>query len=180
MLISLLAAKTGPLYRFLLNKWKFDELLRCHCCRRHYRHARLGRWFDNRIIDGIVNGIGSWTRGRDAGHEAQLGGTGNISPIVYMIVTAGLSLYVGWVVGFGLMPAEATIGAIAGYVVLGLAVSRVAPSSSSMWASGGFDNQHCRRPCQCYGVSRGFHGIADSPPCKPERCKRIWPSSSWA
>lgn len=119
---DLVAARTGPLYRFLLNKWKFDELYDATAVAGTVGIARLGRWFDNRIIDGIVNGVGSWTKGVTLGTKRQWVETG-ISAIVYMIVTAGVSLYVGWVVGFGLMPAEATLGAIAGYVILGIAVA---------------------------------------------------------
>lgn len=52
------AEKVGPLYRFLLNKWYFDEIYEkwivlpaVHLvCRAMY-------WFDVRIIDGAVNGV---------------------------------------------------------------------------------------------------------------------------
>jgi NADH-quinone oxidoreductase subunit L len=119
---DLIAAKTGPLYRFLLNKWKFDELYDATAVAGTIGISKLGRWFDNRIVDGVVNGVGSWTKGLTLGTKRNWVETG-ISAIFYMIVTAGVSLYVGWVVGFGLMPAEATLGAIVGYVVLGIAVA---------------------------------------------------------
>ena len=63
--VAELSARTGParfLYRASLNKWWFDEL-------NHLLFIRLGgvvaeaiRWFDERIIDGlVVNGTGRVT-----------------------------------------------------------------------------------------------------------------------
>ena len=151
------AAKTGPLYRFLLNKWKFDELYDATAVAGTVGMAKLWRSFDNRIIDGVVNGVGSWTKGLTLGTKRNWVESG-ISAIVYMIVTAGVSLYVGWVVGFGLLPAEATLGAIVGYVVLGFAVAAMTFFMFYVGV-GGFDNSIVDGLVNATAYFAGFFGL---------------------
>ena len=50
------------LYRASLNKWWFDELNHLVFIVVGGRVAALAWWFDAKIVDGIVNGIGSVTR----------------------------------------------------------------------------------------------------------------------
>ncbi len=52
-----------PVHTFLLNKWYFDELYMGVVVNGLLLLTRVLRWFDNTIIDGIVNGAGSITRG---------------------------------------------------------------------------------------------------------------------
>ncbi len=54
---------TRFLYRASLNKWWFDELNDLLFIRIGGRVAAALWWFDRRIIDGAVNGVGSVTRG---------------------------------------------------------------------------------------------------------------------
>lgn len=57
------AQALAPLHRFLLNKWYFDELYQAVVINGTLGLTRAMRWFDNTIIDGVVNGAGWATRG---------------------------------------------------------------------------------------------------------------------
>jgi NADH-quinone oxidoreductase subunit L len=154
---DVVAARTGPLYRFLVNKWKFDELYGFTAVAGTVGVAKLARWFDNRIVDGIVNGVGSWTKGLTLGTKRNWV-ENNVSAFFYMIVTAGISLYVGWVVGFGLLPAEATLGAIVGYVILGIAVTGFTFFLFYVGV-GGFDNSIVDGLVNATAYLAGFLGL---------------------
>jgi NADH-quinone oxidoreductase subunit L len=52
-----------PVHAFLLNKWYFDELYLGVFVRGLLGLTRVLRWFDTRVIDGLVNGAGLVTRG---------------------------------------------------------------------------------------------------------------------
>ncbi len=56
------AERLAPLHRFLLNKWYFDELYNGAVVGGTLALTRVLRWFDNKIIDGIVNGAGWVTK----------------------------------------------------------------------------------------------------------------------
>ena len=57
-----IAVSLHPLHRFLLNKWYFDELYNTVVVGGVLLLTRALRWFDERIIDGIVNGAGLVTK----------------------------------------------------------------------------------------------------------------------
>ena len=65
--VRALSARVPFLYRASLNKWWFDELNDLVFIRIGGRVAAALWWFDREIIDGIVNGIGSLTRGAGRG-----------------------------------------------------------------------------------------------------------------
>lgn len=52
-----------PVYTFLLNKWYFDELYDATVVGGTIVLSKVLAWFDNNIIDGIVNGAAAVTRG---------------------------------------------------------------------------------------------------------------------
>ena len=56
------AERLAPLHRFLLNKWYFDELYNGAVVGGTLALTRVLRWFDNNIIDGIVNASGWVTK----------------------------------------------------------------------------------------------------------------------
>jgi len=58
-----LAAKVKPLYNLSYNKWYFDEFYNTVFVGGTLAFSNFLRWFDNNIIDGIVNGSASITRG---------------------------------------------------------------------------------------------------------------------
>jgi len=57
------AALGGGPYRVLLHKYYLDEIYWAVFGRGVLMLARLGAWFDARVIDGIVNGSATITRG---------------------------------------------------------------------------------------------------------------------
>ena len=52
----------SPVHLFLVNKWYFDELYGATVVAGTVGFSRLLAWFDNKIIDGIVNGVAAVTR----------------------------------------------------------------------------------------------------------------------
>ncbi|HTY37924.1 MAG TPA: hypothetical protein VMH23_12475, partial [Bacteroidota bacterium] len=152
-----IAEKTGPLYRFLLNKWKFDELYGATFVAGTIGISKLFRWFDSRIVDGIVNGTASWVQGVTLGTKRNWE-EGTISSILYMVITAALSLYIGWIVGVGLMPVEASILAIIGYVVLGFGVAGLSFFLFYVGV-GGFDNHIVDGLVNAMAYLAGFFGL---------------------
>jgi NADH-quinone oxidoreductase subunit L len=57
------AAKLGPVYRGSLNKWYFDEMYRIFPVGFTMLGSKFLAWFDNTVIDGIVNGAAWLTKG---------------------------------------------------------------------------------------------------------------------
>jgi NADH-quinone oxidoreductase subunit L len=57
-----IAARFGPLHRFLLNKWGFDDLYNGVVVGGIHFLTRMLRWFDDTIVDGAVNGSGVATK----------------------------------------------------------------------------------------------------------------------
>ena len=57
-----LAEQSGALYRLSLNKWYFDEIYDATFVAFTMGLSRALAWFDNTIVDGIVNGAASVTR----------------------------------------------------------------------------------------------------------------------
>jgi len=60
---DVVAQRLRPLHLFLLNKWFFDETYDLLVVRPTLAVTRMLRWFDNTIVDGLVNGTGWLTRG---------------------------------------------------------------------------------------------------------------------
>jgi NADH-quinone oxidoreductase subunit L len=60
---DVVARRLRPVYQFLLNKWYFDETYDLLVVRPTLAFTRMLRWFDNTIVDGMVNGAGWVTRG---------------------------------------------------------------------------------------------------------------------
>jgi NADH-quinone oxidoreductase subunit L len=57
-----LAEKFGALYRGSLNKWYFDEIYAATLIKGSIKSSSVLSWFDNKIIDGLVNGTATLTR----------------------------------------------------------------------------------------------------------------------
>ena len=57
-----LAEKLKPLYNFSLNKWFLDELYDLTAIAGTLSFSSILAWFDNKIVDGIVNGSATVTR----------------------------------------------------------------------------------------------------------------------
>jgi NADH-quinone oxidoreductase subunit L len=57
------AVAMGPIHRFLVNKWYFDELYGALVIGGTLAWSSVLRWFDNTIVDGLVNASAWVTRG---------------------------------------------------------------------------------------------------------------------
>ncbi len=133
------AGRLKPVHTFLLNKWYFDELYGAVVVGGTLALTRAIRWFDDTIVDGIVNGTASWTRALTLGAKGNWE-EGKVGSLAYVVVTAALSLYIGWLVASALAPLELTVGAWIGYGLLGLGVAGL--SFFLFYAGvGGFDNR---------------------------------------
>jgi hypothetical protein len=71
---------------------------------------------------------------------------------------AAVSLYVGWIVGAGLMPGEASLGAMIGYALLGLAVAALMFFLFYVGV-GGFDNSIVDGLVNATAYLAGFFGL---------------------
>jgi NADH:ubiquinone oxidoreductase subunit 5 (subunit L)/multisubunit Na+/H+ antiporter MnhA subunit len=90
------------LYKFFLNKWYFDELYQATFVKGTDALAAAYRWFDNVIIDGIVNGAAKWTVGVTHGVK-NTWEEGKIGSVFYIIIFGLLSIFIGWQVTIGLL-----------------------------------------------------------------------------
>jgi NADH-quinone oxidoreductase subunit L len=63
------AERFKPVYKFLWNKWYFDELYAATVLAGTHLFSRVSGWFDLKVVDGLVNGVakvtvaGSWLSG---------------------------------------------------------------------------------------------------------------------
>ena len=60
--VDKLVDKIQPLYKFSYNKWYFDELYQATVINGLLAFSEIIKWFDNTIVDGIVNGSATVTR----------------------------------------------------------------------------------------------------------------------
>ena len=152
-----IAESMRPVHQFLVNKWYFDEVYEWAFVGGTKGLARLYGWFDNRVIDGLVNGTASWTRALTLGTR-QNWEEGNIAGIFYLIVSGAVSLYVGWIVGVASLPPELTFAAVVGYGLLGLAVSGLTFFLFYVGV-GGFDNRIVDGMVNATAYLAGFLGL---------------------
>ncbi len=152
-----IAARFKPVHQFLLNKWYFDELYDATAVRGTLALARAYRWFDNTVIDGLVNGVARWTVGVTTGtkntwEEGSLGG------VFYKGVAALISVYVGWTVAGALVPPGAGFFVMAGDGLIGLAVAGL--TFFLFYAGvGGFDNKIVDGLVNLTAYLAGFFGL---------------------
>jgi NADH:ubiquinone oxidoreductase subunit 5 (subunit L)/multisubunit Na+/H+ antiporter MnhA subunit len=95
--VKAISARVPFPYRASLNKWWFDELNHVLFIVIGGRLAALAWWFDARVVDGIVNGIGSVTRRSGTGlARIQTGRVQNyaLGIAVGLIVMAGSYLMI--------------------------------------------------------------------------------------
>lgn len=67
--VDKLADKLKPLYTFSLNKWFFDEFYQKTFIGWTLSFSSLLAWFDQTVVDGIVNGAAAVTRGISIAHN---------------------------------------------------------------------------------------------------------------
>ena len=102
------AMKIKPLYEFSLNKWRFDEFYDSTFVAFTIGISKLSAWFDQKIIDGIVNGSASVTK-----HFSFFTGTFD------RVVVDGLVNFTAYLSGFiGLIFRRFQTGKVQTYIVL--------------------------------------------------------------
>jgi len=60
--VATVVNRIKPVYTFLLNKWYFDELYHATFVAAALGISKAFRWFDNVVIDGVVNGSAYLTK----------------------------------------------------------------------------------------------------------------------
>jgi NADH-quinone oxidoreductase subunit L len=101
------AQRLAPLYTFLQRKWYFDELYHTAVVRLTIGISRVLRWFDDRVIDGLVNGAAFVTRI-----------SSSTSGRFDNVVVDGIVNLVGYITGFfGLVLRKVQTGKVQTYIV---------------------------------------------------------------
>ncbi|MBI2619688.1 MAG: NADH-quinone oxidoreductase subunit L [Ignavibacteriales bacterium] len=152
-----IAGNVKPLHTFLVNKWYFDELYDVTAVKGTLVVTKVFRWFDNTIIDGLVNGAASWTRAITLGTRKNWE-EGNLSAVFYMGVAGVVSSYVAWLTGSSLWSAETGVLQGAWYVVVGLGMGGL--TFFLFYAGvGGFDNRIVDGVVNLVAYLAGFFGL---------------------
>ena len=151
------AARFRPLHTFLLNKWYFDELYDATVVRGTVAIANAYRWFDNTVIDGLVNGVATWTIGlthgtRETWDEGAPGG------MFYRAAALGASAFAGWTVATSLLPADWGLWQGAECGLLGLGVSGLSFFLFTV-GIGAFDNKVVDGTVNLVAYLAGFFGL---------------------
>lgn len=152
-----IADKLKPVHQFLLNKWYFDELYEWLIVGGTKGLAGVLRWFDNTIIDGIVNGVGRWTLAMTRGTK-DTWEEGRVGAVVYMVVFGAISLYIGWITGSALLPTAVGVIGLIGYGILAVAVAGLSFFLFYVGA-GGFDNKIIDGLVNLVAYLAGFFGL---------------------
>ena len=95
--VRALSARVPFLYRASLNKWWFDDLYHLLFIVVGGRIAALLWWFDVNVVDGVVNGVGSFTRRSGGGlARVQTGRVQNyaLGIAIGLIVMAGSYIWI--------------------------------------------------------------------------------------
>ena len=152
-----IADRFPRLHRFLLNKWYFDELYGGMVVGGTLLLTRVLRWVDNTIVDGLVNGSASWTRGIVFGysnHWKEKPLNSRVFLVLGMIAAAVVA-----VAGFQwLVPGERTVS---GILVSGLgALGAGLLTFFFFWSgAGGFDKYVVDGLVNGVASSSGFFGL---------------------
>jgi NADH-quinone oxidoreductase subunit L len=105
------AARLSGLYSFLLNKWYFDELYGAVAVGGTLLATRVLRWIDEKIIDGFVNGVATWTMsvvfGRGGPKEERQG-----SEAAYTAAGGVFSVIIAVLVGESMWSAQPGFGSM--------------------------------------------------------------------
>lgn len=144
-------------YRVFLNKWYFDEFYQMTFVKGTDIVADAYRWFDNVIIDGIVNGIAKWTVGITHGvkHTWEEGIAGSI---FYLVVFTLLSLFIGWQVTLSLLAGSGSTVALVECGLIGLVIAALSFFLFYVGV-GGFDNEIIDGIVNLVAYLGGFLGL---------------------
>ncbi len=145
------------IYKFFFNKWYFDELYRAIFVNGTDLFAAAYRWFDSVVIDGVVNSIAKWTIGITHGvkHTWE---EGKVGPILYLIVFALLSLFIGWQATICLLTESTDTVTIIECSIIGLCIAALSFFLFYVGV-GGFDNKIIDGIVNLMAYLAGFLGL---------------------
>ena len=147
------AQKLHWLHNFLEKKWYFDELYAALIIAGTHAVTRMLRWFDDHVVDGLVNGSAGWTRAVVFGYTEHAKEQ-KPSAVVFLVTGTIVSVLVGILVGQWLWTAEGALLAI----VVGLLSGAL--SLFFFWSgAGGFDKYVVDGMVNGIGYFSGFFGI---------------------
>jgi NADH-quinone oxidoreductase subunit L len=152
-----IADRLKPVHQFLLNKWYFDELYEWLVVGGTKGLANVLGWFDNTIIDGVVNGVGRWTLAMTRGTN-ETWEEGRVGAVVYMVFIGAISLYIGWITGSALLPSAVGITGLIGCGILAVAVAGLTFFLFYVGV-GGFDNKIIDGLVNLVAYLAGFFGL---------------------
>ncbi|MBI5476782.1 MAG: NADH-quinone oxidoreductase subunit L [Ignavibacteriales bacterium] len=148
-----LAEKFNPLYKFLLNKWYFDELYDKMVIGATIAFTSVLRWFDNNIIDGMVNGTASWTKAVIFGYTEHKKEK-RYSSIIFILLGSVISITVAFYAGQWLWNEHSFITALLFAILSG------ALTFFFFWAgAGGFDKYVVDGMVNGIAYLSGFFGL---------------------
>jgi proton-translocating NADH-quinone oxidoreductase chain L len=113
------AERYGPIYRFLKNKWYFDELYDLVLIRPTLTLARWVSNFDRYVIDGVVNGS-AWATARLSKYSGRFdnrmidGMVNGLGDLVYKVGDVSRGLQTGRLRNYLMFLAVAVVGLFAG------------------------------------------------------------------
>jgi NADH-quinone oxidoreductase subunit L len=113
-----IAERYSGLYKFLLNKWYFDELYGAVVVEGAHGVSRLLRWIDEHIVDGIVNGAASWTMAVVFGYGEQ-SKEKKVSAGVFLAIGSCVAIAVGFWFGEWFWAQNAHVSAVVMAVLTG-------------------------------------------------------------
>jgi NADH-quinone oxidoreductase subunit L len=151
------AAKFPGLHRFLVNKWYFDELYDATAVAGTLGLAKVLRWFDNTIVDGLVNGTASWTRALVFGY-AEHRKEARISSKFFLSAGIAVALLVTWWAGSWIFSLPGVPGGMFGAGVFTLLVGLL--TLFLFWSgAGGFDRYVVDGLVNGVAYVSGFFGL---------------------
>ncbi|HEV3023971.1 MAG TPA: NADH-quinone oxidoreductase subunit L, partial [Pirellulales bacterium] len=98
----------AAIYRFLLNKWYFDELYDALFVRPAHRVAKFISGIDRNLIDGLIDRLARWTRGLSDVDDV----------IDRYLVDGAVNLTAGWIYSLGRSLRAVQTGKLRQYVML--------------------------------------------------------------
>ena len=113
------AQRYGPIYRFLMHKWYFDELYDLVLIRPTLTMARWIANFDKYVVDGVVNGS-AWIAARISRLSGRFdnrmvdGMVNGLGDLVYKLGDVGRGLQTGRLRNYLMFLAVAVVGLFAG------------------------------------------------------------------
>jgi len=146
------AARLHGVYKFILNKWYFDELYGSVVVGGVMALTRMLRWFDTYIIDGVVNGAASWTMAVVFGYTEH-SKEKKVSAGAFLIVGILISALVAFWIGQWFWMQESYVSAILMAILTG------ALTLFFFWSgAGGFDKFVVDGVVNGVGMTSGFFG----------------------